>query len=58
MNRTVPCKYRKLYEKALYGKGRKAKIRMQCLECCGYDPSEVRNCTDTGCPLYKVRLTG
>ena len=30
-------------------------IRAKCLDCCGYDKSEVKNCTATDCPLYLFR---
>lgn len=56
--REVPKKYKKLYEKAVSGKSRKAAIRSQCLECTGYNPSEILLCTDIWCPLYKYRANG
>ena len=31
-------------------------IRAYCLECVGYQPSEVRNCTLKKCPLYPFRF--
>jgi len=51
MSREIPNKYRGLYNKRK--SSRKSAIRLQCLECCGYDPNEVKLCTDTECPLYK-----
>lgn len=31
-------------------------IRAKCLECSGNQPSEVRNCLITECPLYPFRM--
>lgn len=31
-------------------------IRNKCLECCGYSPNEVKNCTSKTCPLYVFRF--
>jgi hypothetical protein len=31
-------------------------IRNHCLECCGYDPAEVRRCTAPQCWLWPYRL--
>jgi hypothetical protein len=30
-------------------------IRFHCLECIGWKPSEVKNCTSILCPLYPYR---
>lgn len=41
-----------------YQKSRKSKafaIKSMCAECSGYDRKVVRNCTDTGCPLWPHR---
>jgi len=54
--REIPKKYHKLYSKRLTS--RKAAIRYACLECVGFELSEVKLCTDKDCPLYKWRLTG
>jgi len=54
----IPPKFRGHYEKGMEGKSRKAAIRAQCLECCGWSAKEVRNCTTTDCTLYKFRITG
>jgi len=58
MERDIPKKYRKLYQKAVSGRSRKAAIRSFCLECVGYIEKEVPICTDGACPLYKYRLKG
>lgn len=31
-------------------------IRAKCLDCVGQQPSEVRKCTATGCPLWPFRM--
>lgn len=31
-------------------------IRKKCLDCCAYQPREVRLCTAVNCPLYSYRL--
>lgn len=53
--RDVPKRYEKLYKKAMLGRSRKAAMRMFCLECVGYENSEVSLCTDPECPLYPYR---
>ena len=31
-------------------------IRTKCQECSNFQPSEIRNCVITDCPLYPFRL--
>lgn len=31
-------------------------IRLKCLDCCGYQPLEVRECTSYDCPLWRYRM--
>ncbi len=31
-------------------------IRAKCLDCCCWQPSEVRLCTTKQCPLYSYRM--
>ena len=31
-------------------------IRAKCLDCSGFQPSQVRNCDITECPLFPYRL--
>ena len=50
----IPAKFRKLYEQGRAGKA-KAAIRCHCLMCVGWEPTEVEQCTATGCPLYTLR---
>lgn len=56
--RDVPAKHRGLYERARWGKSRRAAMRVFCLECVGWKASEVVMCTDRVYPLYPYRLGG
>lgn len=58
MEKDVPRKYRKLHEEARTTTSRKKAIRFFCLECCGFDAAEVRQCTAKDCVMYKYRLKG
>ena len=51
----IPSKYRAIYDRAVKGKGLRAAVDAQCLECVCYKSDEVRNCTDLACPLWAVR---
>ena len=31
-------------------------VRLKCLECAGYRPSQVRKCDSKDCPLYFYRM--
>ena len=56
MMRDIPKKYRKLYDRAMSGRSRKAAMKYFCAECVGYQKGEIELCTDTGCSLYPYRL--
>lgn len=58
MNRDIPKRYQKMYEKAKKSRSRKVKIRFHCLECVGFEFEEVGKCTDKECVFYEDRLTG
>ena len=32
-----------------------AAVRAKCLDCCCYEPTEVRKCVATSCPLWPLR---
>ena len=51
----IPSKYRAIYDRAVKGKGLRAAVDAQCLECVYYKSDEIRNCTDLACPLWAVR---
>lgn len=53
--REIPLKYRATYRRAVEGKSLRASINAQCLECVGWQSSEVALCKDLGCPLWPVR---
>lgn len=49
------------YEKAVndaVGKriSRTKAIRLKCLDCCAYQANEVKECTNTKCPLWRYRM--
>lgn len=54
----VPGHYEAMYRRAMTGKSRQAAIRIYCLMCVGWVPSEVHRCTAPGCPLYTFRDRG
>jgi len=54
----VPEKYRALYRLAMSRRSRKAAIRIFCLECVAWIPSEVRRCTSRGCSHFPYWLPG
>lgn len=51
----TPKKYQQVYLRAISGKSRKAAVRSFCIECVGWQISEVRKCTCTACQLYPYR---
>ncbi len=54
--RAVPVKYRKLFDRCMAGKASpRDAIKMQCLECWGYDRTETEACDIVTCPLYHHR---
>lgn len=57
-DRDVPRRFQRLYRLAMTGRSQSAAIWSLCLECMAYVADAVRDCTDTGCPLFAYRLTG
>ena len=53
--RQMPETMRATYRLAMAGRSKAAAIRAFCCECTGWSRAEVRDCTDTGCPLFKYR---
>lgn len=51
----IPQRYHGTYKKAVRGNVSVA-IRLHCLECCGWSPSEVQLCTAAGCVFYPKRM--
>ena len=45
----------KSFQLAYEGRSRPAAIKAKCLDCCGYQPAEVKRCTTVTCPLHKFR---
>ncbi|HSW63971.1 MAG TPA: hypothetical protein VLH56_11790 [Dissulfurispiraceae bacterium] len=52
---SVPKVYRGIYQRAVEGRGLRAAIKSQCLECVCWQREEVKICSDSACPLYAVR---
>lgn len=53
-SRETPSKYKDLLAKAQAG-SRKAALKLKCLECSNWQPSEVAYCPILGCPLWQFR---
>ena len=51
----MPMSYRNTYKKAMAGKNRAAGVKSFCLECMGWQRTEVHNCDSVACPLYPYR---
>ena len=46
---------RKVYLRAMEGRSRKDAMTAMCIECMGYNPNEVKECTSPCCALYPYR---
>jgi len=51
----VPRHLRALFTAAWAGRSRKLAIKAQCVECMGFQRSQVKGCTSFACPLYPYR---
>ena len=51
----IPRIYSKIHKKAVAGVSRKAAITCFCLECCNWNRSEVKRCSNTACFLFPYR---
>jgi len=47
--------YKPVYDRAVKGRGMRAAITAQCLDCCACQREEITLCTDLACPLYCKR---
>jgi hypothetical protein len=54
MRKTTPERFLPLVDKAEKG-SKKACVKLKCLECSGWQSSEVRKCVITHCPLFPIR---
>jgi len=53
---SVPQKHQIATRRALLGQiTRSTAIRVKCLQCCGYQREEIKECTVVTCALYAVR---
>jgi ribosomal protein L44E len=54
MRKGFPFRFHPIIDKAEKGSA-KACVKLKCLECSAFQPSEVRQCVITDCPLYPLR---
>lgn len=47
-------KTQKQYLDTFKSKSKSRAIRVKCLDCCGFQPSEAADCKATSCPLYEI----
>jgi len=47
--------YRRLWDKAMTGRSLRAAVKSKCLDCMGWQSTEVRLCTCVACPLFPYR---
>ena len=47
--------YRKKYDKAMRGRSIRAAIDSKCLDCTGWQQTEVKNCSVVACSLWPYR---
>jgi len=54
----VPAEFQRTYDKSRDGKSKTLCIKAMCQECYRHEPrckADIRECNDSGCPLYPVR---
>ena len=51
----MPDIYRANYDTAMDGRSRKAAVKALCLECTGWQRTEITKCTAPACPLHPYR---
>ena len=51
----IPVLYKNNYRKAMNGKNRASAVKAFCLECMGWQRTEVAKCTSVACPLFLYR---
>ena len=54
----TPERFRRMYVEAVTCNRRQLAIRTFCVQCTGWTPSETRECTGCGCPLWPYRMGG
>ena len=48
-------RYLNTFRRAYTGKSLRAAVNAFCIECNGFDPAAVRDCTAPACPLFPYR---
>ncbi len=51
----MPARFRKAYDIAMGGQSLRAAVSSFCVECMGYEYSEVKKCVSPQCPLFPYR---
>ncbi|MBC8379674.1 MAG: hypothetical protein H8E62_10915 [Planctomycetes bacterium] len=51
----MPEIYRAGYDRAMSGRSLRAAINAKCLDCPGWQRTEIRDCPAVTCPLWLVR---
>ena len=51
----MPMSCRNNYKMAISGRSRKAAVKAFCLECMGWERTEVHNCNTITCPLHPYK---
>jgi len=51
----IPEIYKAHYDKAMAKKGRSHAVKSFCLECMGWQRTEIKSCTSPQCPLFRYR---
>lgn len=50
-------KFVKMYNEAMKKRISRSKaIRLKCLDCCGFQSNEVKECPSKNCPLWRFRM--
>jgi hypothetical protein len=48
-------RFKGLFLRCYRGAGPRQCIKAFCLECNGWEPAAIRDCTATACPLFRIR---
>jgi hypothetical protein len=51
----IPRAFRAVYRNAIAGGSLRAAVNAMCHECIGWHIKEIRQCSDSACPLFSVR---
>jgi|GEM_PF-1236039 len=54
----VPIRFKPLYDRVQTGKSLRSAAKARCLDCCVWQPNEVKLCPAKDCPLWLYRPYG